>query len=48
MLELIVQDVGRYPNTKISDTHQRVELEIPRSRVRRAIEQLVTVRKLIQ
>jgi ATP-dependent DNA helicase RecG len=44
---LIVEDVGRYPNTKIGDIHERVGLEIPRSRVRRAIEQLVTEGKLI-
>lgn len=48
LLALIVEDVGRYPNTKIGDIHQRVGLEITRSRVRRAIEQLVTEGKLIQ
>lgn len=45
---LIVEDVGRYPGTKIGDIHQRVGLEIPRSRVRRAVEQLVKEEKLIQ
>lgn len=48
LLALIVEDVGRYPNTKIGDLHQRVGLEIPRSRVRRGLEQLVKEAKLIQ
>lgn len=48
LLALIVEDVARYPNTKIGDIHQRVGLEIPRSRVRRAVEQLVTEAELIQ
>jgi ATP-dependent DNA helicase RecG len=41
LLALIVEDVGRYPRSKISDIHQRIGLEIPRSRIRRGIEQLV-------
>ncbi|WP_137894310.1 ATP-binding protein [Ramlibacter sp. 2FC] len=45
---LIVEDVGRYPGTKIGDIHQRIGLEIPRSRVRRAVEQLVKDGKLSQ
>lgn len=45
---LIVEDVGRYPGTKIGDIHQRVGLEIPRSRVRRAVEQLVKEGQLLQ
>lgn len=48
LLALIVEDVGRYPETKIGDIHQRIGLEIPRSRVRRAIEQLVKEGKLHQ
>jgi len=48
LFALIVEDVGRYPDTKIGDTHQRVGLEIPRSRVRRAVEQLVNDGKLAQ
>ncbi len=47
-LALIVEDVGRYPGTKIGDIHQRVALETPRSRVRRAVEQLVKDGKLSQ
>ena len=46
LLALIVEDVGRYPNTKIGDIHQRVGLEIPRSRVRRAVEKFVKEGKL--
>jgi len=38
---LIVEDVGRYPRSKIGDIHQRIGLEVPRSRIRRGIEQLV-------
>lgn len=41
LLALIVEDVGRYPRSKIGDIHQRIGLEIPRSRIRRGIEQLV-------
>lgn len=48
LLALLVEDVGRYPNTKIGNIHRRVGLEIPRSRVRRAVEQLVREGKLIQ
>lgn len=48
LLALIVEDVGRYPRSKIGDIHQRIGLEIPRSRVRRAIEQLVKDGKLNQ
>lgn len=48
LLALIVEDVGRYPGTKIGDIHQRVGLEIPRSRMRRALEQLVKNGKLSQ
>jgi ATP-dependent DNA helicase RecG len=45
---LIVEDVGRYPAAKIGDVHQRIGLEIPRSRLRRAVEQLVKDGKLSQ
>lgn len=48
LLALIVEDVGRYPGTKMGDIHQRVGPEIPRSRVRRAVEQLVKDGKLSQ
>lgn len=41
LLALIVEDIDRYPRSKISDIHRRVGLEIPRSRIRRSIEQLV-------
>ena len=45
---LIIEDVGRYPGTRIGDIHQRVGLEIPRSRLRRAVEQLVKDGRLLQ
>ncbi|MBU6995874.1 ATP-binding protein [Ferrovum myxofaciens] len=46
LFALIVEDVGRYPRSKIGDIHQRIGLEIPRSRIRRGIEQLVKDGKL--
>jgi ATP-dependent DNA helicase RecG len=45
---LIIEDVSLYPRSKIGDIHHRVGLEIPRSRVRRAMEQLVKEGKLAQ
>lgn len=44
---LIIEDVGRYPHSKIGDIHKRVGLEIPRSRIRRGLEQLVKTDKLV-
>lgn len=48
LFALVVEDVARYPDTKISDIHSRVGPEIPRSRVRRALEHLVKEGKLCQ
>jgi len=48
LLALIVEDVGRYPRTKISEIHQRIGAEIPRSRIRRSLEQLVREGRLNQ
>jgi len=45
---LIVEDVGRYPDSRMGDMHRRIGVEIPRSRVRRAVEQLVKDGKLRQ
>lgn len=45
---LVLEDVGRYPDTKMGDIHQRIGLEIPRSRVRRTVEQLVREGQLHQ
>lgn len=45
---LVLEDVGRYPDTKMGDIHQRIGLEIPRSRVRRTVERLVSEGKLRQ
>ena len=45
---LIVEDVGRYPLSKISEIHQRIGAEIPRSRIRRSLEKLVKERALHQ
>lgn len=44
---LIVEDVGRYPKSKIGDIHERIGLEIPRSHIRRGIEQQVKAGKLM-
>jgi ATP-dependent DNA helicase RecG len=44
---LIVEDVGRYPKSKIGDIHERIGMEIPRSRIRRGIDQLVKAGKLM-
>ena len=41
LMALIVEDVGRYPQSRIGSIHKRIGLEIPRSRIRRGIEQLV-------
>lgn len=48
LLALIEEDVGRYPLTKISEIHQRIGAEIPRSRLRRGLEQLVKEGRLQQ
>lgn len=45
---LVLEDIGRYPNTKMGDIHQRIGQEIPRSRLRRTVEQLVSGGKLRQ
>jgi len=48
LLALIVEDVGRYPRTRIGEIHQRIGAEVPRSRIRRSLEQLVREGKLHQ
>jgi ATP-dependent DNA helicase RecG len=45
---LILKDVGRYPGAKRGELHPRIGVEIPRSRVRRALEHLVKDGKLRQ
>ena len=45
---LIIEDVSRYPDTKIGDLHKRIGLEIPRTSIKRAISQLVKDASLIQ
>lgn len=45
---LILEDVRRYPETTIGDIHSRIGLEIPLSRVRRAITQLVKAGSLLR
>lgn len=48
LLALIVEDVGRYPRTRIGEIHQRIGAEVPRSRIRRSLEQLVREGRLYQ
>ncbi|MBU6378733.1 MAG: putative DNA binding domain-containing protein [Gammaproteobacteria bacterium] len=48
LLALIVEDVGRYPRTRIGEIHQRIGAEVPRSRIRRSLEQLVREGRLHQ
>lgn len=48
LLALIVEDVGRYPRTRIGEIHQRIGAEVPRSRIRRSLEQLVREGRLQQ
>ena len=43
---LILEDVGRYPLSRVGEIHQRIGPEIPRSRLRRGIGQLVSQGKL--
>ncbi len=48
LLALIVEDVGRYPGTQTRQIHHRIGSEIPRSRIRRAIDQLVKEGRLVR
>ena len=43
---LILEDVGRYPLSRVGEIHTRIGPEIPRSRLRRGIGQLVSQGKL--
>jgi|TARA_R100000501_G_scaffold7307_2_gene15334 ATP-dependent DNA helicase RecG len=47
LLALIEEDVGHYPGTKIGQIHERIGPEIPRSRLKRAMKQLVEERRLV-
>ena len=43
---LLLEDVARYPRSKLGEIHVRIGPEIPRSQIRRAIEVLVKAGKL--
>jgi ATP-dependent DNA helicase RecG len=43
---LVLEDLQRYPESAIGNIHRRIGREIPRSRIRRGIEQLVKSDKL--
>ena len=47
LLALIEEDVGHYRGTKIGQIHERIGPEIPRSRLKRAMKQLVEERRLV-
>ena len=47
LLALIEEDVGHYPKSKIGRIHERIGREIPRSRIKRALKQLIEERRLI-
>lgn len=47
LLALIEEDVGRYPGTRIGQIHQRIGQEIPRSRVKRGVAQLLEEQRLV-
>lgn len=41
-----IKSFVQYPSTKTGDTHTRIGLEIPRSRIRRTVEELIVAGKL--
>jgi ATP-dependent DNA helicase RecG len=41
LLELVREDLRRYPDSKMGEIHKRIGLEINRSKLRRAMEELV-------
>lgn len=47
LLALIEEDVGHYPRSRIGQIHERVGIEIPRSRIKRSIAQLVDEGRLV-
>ena len=47
LVALIVEDVERYPQSKIGEIHERIGQEIPRSRIRRSIGRLVESGRLV-
>jgi len=44
---LIVEDVERYPDSRFSDIHERIGLEIPKSQIKRMLASLVIENRLI-
>ena len=47
LLALLIEDIQRYPASAIGDIHERVGLEIPRSRIRRGMQQLVQEGRIV-
>lgn len=47
LMALLMEDIKRYPASAIGDIHERVGLEIPRSRIRRSMQQLVQEGRIV-
>jgi len=47
LLALIMEDIQRYPSSAIGEIHGRVGEEIPRSRIRRSIQQLAQEGRIV-
>ena len=43
---LIVEDIGRYPRSQISDIHGRIGSEIPRTQIKRSLADLIKTGRL--
>ncbi len=46
--ELIIEDLGRHPGSSIGDLHRRIGLEIPTSRVKTAIRELMERKQILR
>ncbi len=44
---LVLEDVKRYPHSKIGEIHQRIGLEIPRAQLKRELAALVEAKQLV-
>ena len=47
LMALLMEDIKRYPASAIGDIHERVGQEIPRSRIRRSMQQLVQEGRIV-
>jgi ATP-dependent DNA helicase RecG len=44
---LLIEDLERYPRSKIGDIHDRIGAEIPRHRIKRALDALVAAKRVV-